>query len=401
MVAPAKPLYIDDRRALAELCEQLAGHPVLALDTEFIREQSYVPRLELVQVATPDGLIAVIDYGTLGRADNDPFAKLLADPSVLKVFHAADQDLEMFHLLTGQVPGPIWDTQMVTGLFGYGGRLGYAAVVENMLGAKPTKGETLTDWSQRPLTPEQLHYASEDVRFLIPLFEAEMAKLVELGRLDWAREECERLRTNVQTTIACRADEQTLYQRVRGWTSLDRRGLAVLRELAIWREDEALRRNRPRGSVMKDEILVEVARRSPKHPKQLQALRGIHPRDLERHGESLVAAVKVGQQVPSEQCPVPSAPGPNLNDAETALASLLQAVLQAVAFQKLVSPTLVATSGDLQRLVEAYMRGNPQDLPVLNGWRGELVGQDLMAILEGRRGVAFDPKAKSLVIEDR
>ncbi|MDB5102176.1 MAG: rnd [Cyanobacteria bacterium RYN_339] len=396
--ADSAPLFIDSRRELEELCEHLRGETILGLDTEFIREQSYVPRLELVQVSTQDGLLAAIDYGTLGRFDGDPFAEILADPEILKVFHAADQDLEMFHLLLGHVPGPIWDTQLVTGLFGYGGRLGYQAVVESLVGHKPVKGETLTDWSQRPLTPEQLHYALEDVRFLLPLYDVERERLAKLGREEWAHEECERSRAQVERAISQRADLQTIYQRVRGSSSLDRRGLAVLRELAIWRENEALRRNRPRGSVMKDEILVELSRRAPTQPHQLGALRGIQSRDLDRHGDALVAAVKRGKAVPTEQCPQPDAPGPSLDEGETALASLLQAVLQAVSAQKLVSSSLVATVSDLQRLVEAYRKGRARELPVLSGWRGELVGEDLLGILEGRTTVRWDNKKRQLAL---
>lgn len=397
---PAAPHFIDTKAALLDFCRHLEGQPALAIDTEFIREQTYVPKVELVQVATPDGRAAVIDYGTIGRLADDPLAEALADPGVLKVFHAADQDLEMFHILWDFVPGPIWDTQLVTGLFGYGGRVGYAAVVENLLGAKPAKGETLTDWSQRPLTPEQLHYAAEDVRYLLPLYEKERRELAALGREAWAHEECARVRANVEATIACRSEDATLFQRVRGWTSLDRRGLAVLRELAVWREEEAYRRNRPRGSVMKDEILVEIARRAPGHPSKLKALRGIHPKDLERHGDAIVQVVARGGKVPPAECPLPPAPGVQLGEAEQALASLLQAVLQATATEKKVSATLVATVGQLQQLVDAHMRGDARALPVLSGWRGELVGQDLLAILEGRAAVFWDPEKRALRIEE-
>lgn len=401
MKASAPARLIADRQALAALCDELRGETVLGLDTEFIREKSYVPKLELVQVSTGGGLVAAIDYGTLGRFEDDPFVAILKDPGVLKVFHAADQDLEMFQLLSDEVIGPVWDTQLVAGLFGYTGRTGYAAVVENMLGKKPTKGETLTDWSQRPLTPEQLNYALEDVRYLLPLYEHERETLDRLGRLSWAEEECERLRKQVAFNLACRAEDETLYQRVRGGAGLDRRQLAILRELAIWREEEAYRRNRPRGAVMKDELLVEIAKRGPNQPHQLKALRSLHPRDLDRYGEDLLAAVKDGKAVPADQCPVPQAPGPMLNEAEMALVSLLQAVLQSVALEKQVAPTLVATVGELQRLVEAYMRGKAEDSPVLSSWRGELVGKDLLGILEGQRSVAWDPKAEAIRIENR
>lgn len=399
MARDAHPTFIDDPRDLEALCDHLDKFDIIGVDTEFIREQSYIPSLELVQVSTPDGMVVAIDYGTIGYVEGDPFVEILCDPGILKVMHAADQDLEMFHLLTGEVVGPIWDTQLVTGLFGYNGRLGYQAVAENLLGQKPTKGETLTDWSQRPLTPEQLHYALEDVRCLIPLYDTEIEALEKLGRVDWAHEECERSRASVEKMIATRADMQTLYLRVKGWSGLDRRGLAVLRELAIWREEEASRRNRPRGSIMKDEILVELARRSPQQPAQLRALRGIQPRDIDRNADGILAAVKLGKAVPTDQCPVPDAPGPQLDDGEAALASLLNAVLQVVAAEKMVSSTLVATVGDLQRLVDAHRRGKSADLPVLSGWRGELVGHTLSGILSGTTSVRWDPKAKRLKLD--
>jgi ribonuclease D len=335
----------------------------------------------------------------LGCFDGDPFVALLKDTSILKVLHAADQDLEMFHLLTGVGPGPIWDTQLVTGLFGYSGRLGYQAVVENMLGHKPTKGETLTDWSQRPLTPEQLNYALEDVRYLLPLYDAEKRELDLLNRGAWAFEECERLRAHVERTLAARADHQTLYLRVKGWSSLDRRGLAVLRELTIWRENEAIRRNRPRGSVLRDDYLVELARRSPTAPHQLRAIRGLQPRDLERHTEALIQAVKRGKAVPSDACPVPDAPGPHLDEAEASLASLLNAVLHVIAAEKMVSATLVGTVAELQRLVEAQRRGRAGESSMMKGWRGELVGQTLLGIMSGELSARWDPQAKHLKLE--
>ncbi|MEB3284476.1 MAG: ribonuclease D [Candidatus Sericytochromatia bacterium] len=399
MAREADLSFIDNPQDLATLCEKLAGYHVLAVDTEFIREQSYVPSLELVQVAAPDGTVAAIDYRTIGRFEGDPFVRLLTDSRILKVLHAADQDLEMLNLLTGVVPGPIWDTQLVTGLFGYSGRLGYQAVVENMLGHKPTKGETLTDWSQRPLTPEQLNYALEDVRYLIPLYESEKRELELLGRETWAIEECERLRAHVERTLAARADHQTLYLRVKGWSSLDRRGLAVLRELTIWRETEAKRRNRPRGSVLRDDYLVELARRAPNAPHQLRAIRGLQPRDIERHAEAMLQAVKRGKSLPPDACPVPDSPGPHLDEAEASLASLLNAVLHVLAAEKMVSATLVGTVAELQRLVESQRRGASGDSALLNGWRGELVGQTLLGIMRGELAARWDPRTRHLKLE--
>jgi ribonuclease D len=187
---PADPRFIDRAEDLAAFVAELDGERILAIDSEFIREKSYVPKLEIVQIATRDGRIAIVDYGTIGGSPNDPLGRLLASSDVLKVFHAAEQDLEMLHLATGVLAGPIWDTQLVTGLFGYVGRTGYTAIVQALLGERPTTGEALTDWSRRPLRAEQLRYAAEDVRYLIPLYDEERRALEALGRVAWAEEEC-------------------------------------------------------------------------------------------------------------------------------------------------------------------------------------------------------------------
>lgn len=393
-----EPLFIDTPAELARFAATLQGAPAIAIDTEFIREKSYVPSLEIVQVAGPTGPVAVIDYAALGERADDPLMAIVKDPAVLKVMHAADQDLEMLQLLTGTVVGPIWDTQLVAGLMGYTGRTGYGAIVESLLGAKVAKGEAMTDWAQRPLTGDQLHYAAEDVRYLLPLQALEVQKLEAQGRLAWATEECERLRRNVAENLATRADTETLHMRVRGWTGLDRKGLAILRELARWREAEARRRNRPRGSILKDEILVELARRAPSAPHKLKTLRGLNPRDLERHAEAIVGVIEQAKRLPSDQWPVPGTPGPQLDEGESALVALLSAVLQTECARQDLLPSLVATTGDLQRLVEAYGKGRQAESPVLSGWRGTVVGPALSGILEGRSAVRWDAKGRRLAV---
>jgi len=400
---PAQPAYhfINGRQGLEDLCGRLQGQPVLAMDTEFIRERSYTPKLELVQVAAADGTVAIIDYGTLGRVDGDPFAALAANPAVLKVFHAAEQDLEMLRQLAGSVIGPIWDTQLVTGLFPYDGRLGYAAVVETLLGVKMVKSETLTDWSRRPLAREQLNYAAEDVRSLLALYEVERERLTALGRLEWAREECERVRQSVETGLQQLEDDRLHYRRVRGWRDLDGRTLAILRELAAWREKTACEHDRPRGSIMRDELLCEIARRAPVLPGQLAALRGTRARDLERFGAEIVQAVKRGQAVPAAARPAAAPDEGRPEGAAQALLSLLQSVVQTTAAEKGVAAPLIATTADLSRLVAAQVNGQAlraEDCALLTGWRRELVGREIADVLAGRRAVCWDPARKALVL---
>jgi len=391
--------YVDTPDALHALCEILAGCDRLAIDTEFIRERSYAPKLELIQVATPDGLIAVIDYAKLGTRADGPFGALLTDPTILKVFHAADQDLEILLALTGARITPVFDTQIAAGLVGFGAKQSYGALVEATQGFRLAKGESMTDWSIRPLTPAQLDYAMDDVRYLLAVHDRLRGDLAARGRLDWAFQETEALQNNITSTLGLRNDPRTCFLRVKGRGSLDAQQLAVLRELAAWRENEAQRRDKPRGSVLKDELLVEIARRRPKSAGQLKNLRGIHPRDLERSGDDLVAVVAKALGMPRSEYPVPEPSMPAPDEQTLALTDLLQAVVHSVAARESVAASMLATNGELQRLADTFRRGDRcQDLPVLSGWRGSLVGNDLLAVLEGRSVVAWNPQTQMLMV---
>lgn len=398
-VSDAEPLFIDDLQRLQEFCNSLAGETVLALDTEFIPEHTYSPKLELVQIGTRSGRTAIIDYGVIGIVDSDPLAPILNDPNVLKVFHSAYGDLLVLQPLAGKPPAPIWDTQLVTKLFDYRGGARYSAVVETLIGERVASSQSLTDWSKRPLSAHQLQYAAEDVRFLIAVYEVEKQKLEALGRLAWAEEECRQLVADVTEAMAARADEAGLYQSVRGSLGLDRRSLAILRELAVWRDREARRRDRPPRSIVKDDILTQIARRAPQHPRQLGELRAINPRELEKYGNDIVQAVERGKRVPEDKCPPLLASEPMLTEQEAALASLLSAALQQLAGKHRVSSTLIATMSDLQRMVEAYVRSGSESPALLSGWRGELVGKELLAILNGEAAVRWNPAARAIVLD--
>lgn len=387
---------INTREGLTLLAAELEGADVLALDTEFIRERSYAPRLELVQVASRTGVIAAIDYGTLGRLENDPFVELLRDPTILKVFHAAEQDLEILQLLTGEPLTPMFDTQLAAGLAGFSAKPGYGALVEGVLRIRLPKGESMTDWSVRPLTQAQLDYALDDVRHLLPVFDRLRAMLHENGRMEWAEQECERLQHAVAAQFAARANPETLYMRVRGKGGLDAQGLHVLRALAIWREEEARRRDRPRGSILKDEILVEFARRAPRKPQQLRNLRGIQPRDLDRYADTLIQVIADALARPKSEWPHAEPPSGPPDEATLALADLLQAVTHTIAAESGIAATLLATNSDLQRLAETYRRGEHMAVTFLDGWRGELLGDRLLEVLEGRSALGWDPKGQRL-----
>lgn len=394
-----QPVLIEDRRSLLHFAQRIAGEPVLAIDTEFISENTYTPSLELVQIATASGQVAIADYRAIGYFSDDPLARILSSPDVLKVVHSARGDLEILHIFFGQPPVNLWDTQLVLGLFGYNGRTGYSSVIQALLGADVGHPETLSDWSRRPLTRQQLEYAADDVRFLISLYEAERERIEALGRLSWAREECDRMAAEVAAQMRLRSDETRLYERVSGSRTLNRRTLSILSELAIWREAEARDRNKPAKHIMKDEVLIEIARRAPEHPRQLPDMRGGNSRQLERHAQSILEAVARGKRLPLDRLPQLRGSDRPLTDSESALVALLSAALRALADKYEVSSTLLATTEDLRQLVQSEVNGREPDSRVIRGWRGELVGDELIGVLEGRSTVRWDKTAGTLVID--
>ncbi len=392
-----KPLtiqYIDNQHGLRELCRRLAESKRLALDTEFVGEDSFVPRLELIQVATDD-LCAAIDVPAVQTLD--PLVEPFTDPLIEKVLHAGRQDLELFHAYLGRLPSPIFDTQLAAAMVGYGSQVGYANLVQRVLSKTIEKAHTLTNWSKRPLTKDQIHYALEDVQFLLPLHGHLWQRLKELGRLAWIQEEFTGLSTKPTENLR---DPYRRYERVRGWDTLKPQSAAVLRELAAWREEEAQRRDIPRGRVIRDEILLELVRRKPATLSALRDLRGLSSSLINREGETLLARIRVGLAVPpSERPEVRRLSKP---DPDTAgRTDLLQAVLKACAQKAAIAPTLLATAADLQALVDAKEEREQLDLPILKGWRRQVAGEALLRVLDGTMLVGMDSRTGAVRIREQ
>jgi ribonuclease D len=386
-VKPSAP-YIADRHGLDSLCRRLANAGQIAIDTEFVGENSFVPRLELIQVATSDHT-AIIDAPAVGSLDC--LAAVLNEPKIEKVLHAGRQDLEILSQYCGRIPAPIFDTQLAAAMVGYGTQIAYGQLVQRVLGTKLAKGHTLTNWSQRPLTTDQLTYALDDVLFLLPLHEHLRQRLKTLGRLEWAQEEFERMGTRLDER---QADPSERYQRIRGWENLKPRAAAVLRELVAWREKEAAARNVPRGRVIRDEVLLELARQAPSSVSALAKTRGLHASEVERSAESLLAVIRHALTLPERDWP--QAPRSRRTDQESAgQVELLQAVLKACAEQAQIAPTLLATAGDLQALVERHREKathSAAGLPILEGWRRTLAGDMLLRVLDGQVAASLDPR---------
>ena len=377
------PQYITDAAGLRELCARLRDSDRFALDTEFVGEESFVPRLEIIQIAVGDHS-AVIDFPALGALDC--FAEVLGDPRIEKILHAGRQDLELFYAHAGQITAPVFDTQLAAAMVGYGTQVAYAQLVQRVLGTKLEKSHTLTNWSQRPLSPEQITYALEDVQFLLPLHEHLCRRLASLGRYEWVKEEFQQLESRLNDGSR---DPRLRYQRVKGWENLRPRAAAVLRELVVWREEEAGRRNVPRGRIVRDEVLLELARRAPGTVAALKATRGLHPSEAERNGDAVLAAIRRGLALPESELPeIPSAR--KLEPEVVGLVDLLQAVLKLRAQEEEIAPGLLATAADLQALVEAKQSEEQPDVPVLRGWRRKLAGESLLSVLAGQTVVSVD-----------
>ncbi len=394
---PSASSYITTKPALDALCRELRSSPTIALDTEFVGEDSFVPKLELIQVATVS-LSAVIDFPAV-QADGslESFWELVCDQKVEKVVHAGRQDLDLFALHAGQIPKPFFDTQIAAAMLGYGAQVAYANLVQRIHGTKLAKAHTFTNWSARPLSKDQIAYAAEDVQFLLPIHAHLQTKLSSLGRLEWVREEFARLETVVGEKSREPLDR---YQRIRGWDSLKPKYAAVLRDLAAWRESEARRRNVPRGRVMRDEVLLQLARHPPKGLDELRGLRGLHGSEVDRNGEQLLKLITAALTSPSSTWPeVPRERKPE--PESTGVVELLQACLKARAAEAEIAPALLATTADLQAMVEASERRATVDVPLLRGWRYQLVGELLTQVLKGTVSITVDPASGALRMQGR
>lgn len=364
-------MYVTDRQALEELVTRLRESDFVCMDTEFMRERTYYPRLCLIQVASED-VIALID--PLAFDELEPLEDLLGDPDVVKVLHSGVQDLEIFFYRMGRVPAPVFDTQVAATLTGHPQQVGYGALVKHVTGETIDKSDTFTDWSKRPLSDTQIDYALNDVRYLPGIYSHLREHLGAEGRLGWLEEDFARLEDPRSYEIV----PEDMWRRVKRASSLNRRQLAVLREVVAWREREAQRRNLPRKWVFRDESLVEVARRAPKTRAELESIRGVTDKLAGRLYPAVLDAVGRGQEVPDER--LPRLDSKAKRDISEGAVGLMGALVRFRAKQNKVAVPLLASREELERLAS----GERDDSPLLSGWRREIVGNDLLELLEGR-----------------
>jgi ribonuclease D len=299
--------------------------------------------------------------------------------------------MEILASRIGRLPEPVYDTQIAAAFAGYSLQTGYGALVQAVLGIRLSKEEGFADWSRRPLTPAMLAYAENDVRYLAALHSNLQNLLERRGRAAWAAEQTERLLTQAAEVTPV----TELWRRVGGRNTLDSRGLAILRELAIWRDEEARRRDKPRRTLMKDEALVDIARRAPKTAADILALRSA-PQNLgERAAEAIAGAVKRGLAIPEGERPRPEVAAP-LDDQGAALVELLSAIVRIRAMEEHLPPSLLAGGDDLRALAANRRSATALTGDLFTGWRGHLLGDDLRAALAGELAVSWDPRAGHL-----
>jgi ribonuclease D len=366
--------YIDTPQKLTDLLTRLDKAEWITLDTEFIREKTYYPRLCLVQIASED-VLACID--PLAIPDLQPFLDWLNQPQRLKVLHAAWQDMEIFHHLGGgNVPSPIFDTQVAAAVLGMGDQLGYARLVEGLSGVMLDKSQSRTDWSRRPLTKAQLEYAIDDVRHLRDAYKMLREQLETLGRIKWLEKPFQKLSDPATYTV----DPQTVWERVKGLQVLKPQQLAILRELAAWREQRALLKDIPRRWILSDEILLDMARMQPDSPAALRQIRGLSDEQIERGASEWLACVTRGQAVPKSECP--QLPRRRKLDANMSIiADILSALLNQIANENGISAQMIATRQQIEKMLEEGRTTLSDD------WRGALVNDMFGQVLSGKAAI--------------
>ena len=367
-------MYISTNDDLAAFCERVSAFDAVAVDTEFLREKTFHPKLCLVQVATDDEC-AVID--PLLIDDVAPLAALMADASTLKVFHACSQDMEVIDHALGTLPAPIFDTQVAAAFLGERMQSSYNAIVHAFCGVSLPKSESLTDWSRRPLTPEQVEYALDDVRWLIKAYREIHARLTGLGRLSWARAEMRPLSDERHY----RQDPRAAFKRVKRVNSCTRRQLAVARELAAWREGRAARRDIPRKWIMSDEVLLALCKRPPRSAEEFRRIRGTEQLS-ERDVDAALAAIASGRRCPADNLPSIGRPHRAPDPETESVTDLMYALLRLVAERSGVATSMIASREDLIDYME-----RPEHSPLRDGWRFELVGTLLDDLLSGGIGL--------------
>ena len=362
--------YIDTADELDSFCGALRAADWIALDTEFLREKTYYPKLCLLQVATPNS-VACIDPLVLDELA--PLLDILFDEGITKVMHSGRQDMEIFYHLAGKLPSPVFDTQIAALMLGYPEQVGYATLVKEELGIELDKLHTRADWTQRPLSGDQIQYAADDVIYLVEIYQRLSDKLAALGRRDWLLDDFQRL-TDADLYNNPPGDA---WQKVKGGNRLRGDSLSIMQTLAGWREQMAQQKNRPKGWILRDDALIDISRHRPASLEALAKIRGLSE-GLVRHSGSRIVEL-VSEATGKKPTPFPDkGRHTKLSPDQNALVDVMMALVRLSGEQNNLNPAVLATRKQLEILVLGE-----QDTAVVQGWRKKFVGEQLQAFLGG------------------
>ena len=372
--------HITSADHLEQFCADIASAKAIAFDTEFVSEDTYRPHLCLIQVAA-DGRLAIIDPLAIDNVDR--FWELLAEPGHRTIVHAGREEFRFCSLAIGRRPAGWFDTQVAAAFVGMEYPAAYNTLVSRLLDASVPKGETRTDWRKRPLTDRQLDYALQDVMYLEEVTEILTGKIEQAGRQEWLKEDSARWQQKLEEY-----DQLERWARVSGISGLSRRSLAIVRELWRWRDAEAERRNRPPKQLLRDDLIVELAKRKTAEPKGIQAIRGMERGNFKRHIADFAVCIERGLSLPDQECP--RLPGRSQSNVPqfTLLGQFVNSVLGCICRSAQLAPTLVGTVQDVRDLVAYHLDSDTAEPPALaRGWRAEVVGRVISDVLHGKLAI--------------
>lgn len=363
--------YIDSADQLDELCGKIAKEPWIAIDTEFMREKTYYPQFCLMQIAAPEWAVCV---DPLVLPELDGLFEAIYDPAILKVFHACRQDMEILFHLTGKVPEPVFDTQLAAPLLGFQENPGYSMLVSSFLNINLSKAHTRTDWSARPLHEDQLSYAADDVIYLAKIYQLIQAKLIELGRLDWLQDDFAGLADPDLYLLPA----EKAWLRIKGKNKLTGRQLSIVQTIAGWREKTAQSEDRPRNWLLRDDVIIDLARLQPTTVSELFKTRSMNERTARRYGETICRLIREAKSRPPTKLEDKGRPS-KITQQQEAVMDILNALVRVRAEENSLNPSILATRKDLEML----LLGDPKSR-LLHGWRCSMVGKELIDLLKGK-----------------
>jgi ribonuclease D len=372
--------YINRPEQLPLLCEQINQEPWIALDTEFLREKTYYPKFCLLQIAAP-GWVACVD--PIAIDDLSLLFEAIYNPNIVKVLHSCRQDLEIFYQITGRIPGPIFDTQIAAPLLGFQENPGYAMLVSSFLNINLNKAHTRTDWTQRPLSDDQIQYAADDVIYLCKIYTQMCEQLDKLGRLNWLESDFALLNNPELYQLS----PENAWLKVRGKNKLTGRQLSILQSLTEWREQTAQTENKPRNWLFPDDMLLELAKLQPVTIADLAKIRNINERSVNRYGKVMCELIDVARQRPPKPFKDKDQPAKKTQQHEAVL-DVLSAVVRIRAEENSLNPIILATRKELEQLLFG-----DEECPLLQGWRYNMAGQELTGLLQGQYSLSLTTDA--------